>query len=262
MILYFSATGNTRYGAELLQGILKEETPVSMNELLRKGTRGSFYSESPYVIAAPIHAWRLPRQVEKLILDAEFKGNRNVYFVATMGMNAGNCKAYCERLCRKKGLVYKGFCGVVMPDNYLVMFQPEEQDEVRKKLARARKQFQEIGRQIESGGQLTPTDRTPFPGLCSGPVNWMFRHFMMSDKKFYSTGSCISCGKCAAVCPLKNIRLVQGKPEFLGNCMHCMACIQRCPAHAIEVRQKTEGKARYVCPAEEENGEGGDAAKK
>ena len=59
---------------------------------------------------------------------------------------------------------------------------------------------------------------------------------------------CIGCGKCEKVCPLDNIRLKKGKPEWGGDCTHCMACICSCPREAIEYGKKTLGKRRYLCP--------------
>ena len=62
------------------------------------------------------------------------------------------------------------------------------------------------------------------------------------------TDACVSCGKCAAVCPLGNIAMVARKPRWGGDCTHCMACICGCPAEAIEYGKKSLGKPRYQCP--------------
>mgnify|MGYP002951794102 FL=1 len=56
---------------------------------------------------------------------------------------------------------------------------------------------------------------------------------------------CIGCGLCQDVCPLNNIRLVDGKPDWGNSCTHCMACICRCPKEAIEYKNKSVGKRRY-----------------
>ena len=76
----------------------------------------------------------------------------------------------------------------------------------------------------------------------------MFNKFYLQDKKFTVKESCISCGLCAKSCPLSNIELKDGKPQWLGNCTHCMACITKCPKEAIEYGKKSVGKPRYLCP--------------
>ena len=56
---------------------------------------------------------------------------------------------------------------------------------------------------------------------------------------------CNGCGLCATLCPLNNIEIVDGKPEWGKNCTHCMACINHCPKKAIEYGEKSKGKPRY-----------------
>ena len=82
----------------------------------------------------------------------------------------------------------------------------------------------------------------------TGPVNSAFSKFYISDKKFTSGENCISCGKCAKVCPLGNITIASGRPKWNGNCTQCMACICSCPKEAIEYGKGSRGKRRYLCP--------------
>lgn len=57
--------------------------------------------------------------------------------------------------------------------------------------------------------------------------------------------ACVGCGQCASKCPLNNIELRNGKPEWGKQCTHCMACISYCPAKAIEYGKRSVGKPRY-----------------
>ena len=59
------------------------------------------------------------------------------------------------------------------------------------------------------------------------------------------TGGCDGCGKCAELCPVKNVTLQNGKPQWGANCTRCTACINGCPHGAIEYKNKTQGKERY-----------------
>lgn len=52
-------------------------------------------------------------------------------------------------------------------------------------------------------------------------------------KKFSVNSSCTSCKLCEAKCPVKNISLVNGKPQFNENCVLCLRCINSCPNNAI-----------------------------
>ena len=79
----------------------------------------------------------------------------------------------------------------------------------------------------------------------SGPVNPVFYRLFVKAAAFQASDACISCGQCAKRCPMNNITLVNGKPEWGGKCTHCMACICYCPAKAIEYGKKSVGKPRY-----------------
>ena len=68
---------------------------------------------------------------------------------------------------------------------------------------------------------------------------------LVKSKAFYATDDCVGCGKCVKLCPLNNVKLVDGKPVWGNNCTHCMACICYCPKEAIEYGRKSQGKLRY-----------------
>ena len=67
----------------------------------------------------------------------------------------------------------------------------------------------------------------------------------VSDKKYYSTDACVSCGKCVEVCPLQNISLVNDRPRWNGHCTHCEACYHYCPQNAVQFGKVTRGKGQY-----------------
>lgn len=53
-------------------------------------------------------------------------------------------------------------------------------------------------------------------------------------KQFYVTDECVSCGRCAKVCPVGNLQMQNGKPVWEDRCRYCMACLNRCKKNAIE----------------------------
>jgi ferredoxin/flavodoxin len=68
------------------------------------------------------------------------------------------------------------------------------------------------------------------------------------DKAFTFTDSCGSCGTCEKICPVGDIRLVNGHPEWQHHCEQCFACLQWCPKQAIQFRGNTIGQKRYHHP--------------
>jgi Pyruvate/2-oxoacid:ferredoxin oxidoreductase delta subunit len=69
-----------------------------------------------------------------------------------------------------------------------------------------------------------------------------------SDDGFTVLDSCTSCGICAQVCPVFNIRLVDGQPEWQHRCQRCLACLHWCPELSIQYGKKTEDRQRYHHP--------------
>ena len=55
----------------------------------------------------------------------------------------------------------------------------------------------------------------------------------LADASFRTNEKCTGCGTCARVCPVNNIKMVDGKPVWLHHCENCYACYGWCPQNAI-----------------------------
>ena len=244
MILYFTGTGNSQYAAEYIAAALYEEA-VSINELMKKGEYPVFHSEKPYLVAAPVYAWRLPHVVEDFLRKCSFEGCREMGFLLTCGSSIGNAGAYAEKLCGELGLKYRGMADVVMPENFITMFKaPSEKDEALI-MEKARRRLKSVAEMMILGKDLT--QKGPKLRVLSTVVNPLFYKLFVTAGPFRTVDSCNGCGLCAKLCPLNNIRLEDGQPVWGKNCTQCMACICGCPKEAIEYGNKAKGKRRYWC---------------
>lgn len=244
MILYFSGTGNSKYAAEVIQEITMDEI-FSINQSMKSREVEIINSDKAMVFVCPTYAWRIPRVVDEYIRNTTFKGNKDVYFVLTCGGGVGNAKKYLEKLCLEKGLSLKGFEEVKMPDNYIVMYNPRNEEKQQETIKAAKEKLKVIASTIKSGGIINGEKNNITGALTSGPINSLFYKIYINPKGFHATEKCISCGKCTELCPLNNIKLVDSKPVWGDECTHCMACIARCPKEAIEYKNKTKGRRRY-----------------
>ena len=55
----------------------------------------------------------------------------------------------------------------------------------------------------------------------------------LADRSFQINEKCDGCGICARVCPVNNIKIVDGRPEWQHHCETCFGCYQWCPREAI-----------------------------
>jgi len=245
MILYFSGTGNSEYVAEQLASRL-EDGVLSLNELIREKDHREITSEKPWIIVTPTYAWQLPHIVRDWLYDAKLAGNRKMYFALTCGDGVGNAGSYAKQLCKDIGMEFMGLAAIVMPENYIAMFNAPEEEKARKIIKAAEPKISILINRIAKEEEL-PRIASPLGWVFTVLINPLF-YIGVKDAAFTVSDACIGCGLCESLCPLNNIRIEDGKPVWHGSCTHCMACICHCPEKCIEYGKASVGKPRYTCP--------------
>jgi flavodoxin/NAD-dependent dihydropyrimidine dehydrogenase PreA subunit len=247
MIIYFTGTGNSRYCAKILAEQLQDEL-VNSFHFIREGIAAELVSEKPWVFVAPTYGWQLPHVFADFIRESCFSGSQDAWFVMTCGSEIGNAERSNKALCKEAGLRYRGTLEVVMPENYIALFNAPEEDEARKIIAAARPGLERGAGCIREGRDFPGIQTGVVNRLKSSIVNKLFYRVCIKARPFTVSDACISCGKCEAACPLGNIQIQNRKPFWGDHCTHCMACICGCPVSAIEYGRASKGKPRYQCP--------------
>lgn len=243
MIYYFSGTGNSHYVANKIGDTLHDQC-INMNDLIKKEDYSLQNIKGDLIFVFPTYAWRIPRIVKEWIRKTTFEHVENVYFIMTCGENIGNAGYYNEALCKEKGFEYKGTMPIIMPENYLALFNTPDDQEAQEIIKKAEPSIKQAIKYIKT--------QKPFPEMSlhlkdkflSSFVNTVFYPVYVKSDSFYTT-NCKSCGLCEKLCPLNNIHLVDHKPIWGDQCTHCMACIAKCPFKAIEYGKHTKNQNRY-----------------
>ncbi|MEJ8740924.1 EFR1 family ferrodoxin [Phocaeicola sp. HCN-6420] len=247
MIFYFSGTGNSRWVAERL-GELLEETVCSIADILAK--KNSFVAEENTIgIVFPVYSWGPPAVVLRFIAELQtICKPEYVYFVCTCGDDTGKTPQLIRRAFERKGWICSAGFSVIMPNTYVALpgFDVDPLPVAQEKLKKAEDRVKEIACKLAAHEHLMDCCEGSLPWVKTYIVHPLFAHFLVSAKPFRATEACISCGKCEAVCPLHNIRLTDGKPEWGNHCAMCLACYHHCPKHAIEYAKVTRKKGQYV----------------
>ena len=245
-IYYFSATGNSLVVAkDLAQGLEPAEL-IPINKVLSCPDATAF-DRVGFVF--PVYMFGLPLIVAEFLKTVKINPGAYCFSVATLGGLPGRAHTLAKNILQGRGI--KLACGfsVVMPGNYLILYPTFSQKLQQGIFARQKVKTSRIidyVRQRKKGvfeeGFLV--NYLLYKLLYAGGS----RLIPLSAKGFWATQDCTRCGLCARVCPVKNIRLEDGRPLWLTNCQHCLACLQWCPTEAIQYKKMTIGKRRYHHP--------------
>jgi len=246
MIFYYTGTGNSRYIARRLAAALGDEL-FDMNDRIKRADTSPVAVNGRAVFVTPTYAWRIPRIVREWISGTELDGAAGAWVVMNCGSEIGNAAKYNRTLCAEKGFDYMGTAQIIMPENYIAMFNAPGAAEAARIIAAADPVIDEAARTIVEGRAFPAPRCSVYDRVMSGIVNPVFYPLCVSDRAFKADDKCISCGRCAALCPTNDITLENGRPVWHGKCTHCMACICHCPTGAIEYGKKSLGKPRYHC---------------
>lgn len=241
MIYYYSGTGNSGYVARKLAEKLDVDA-VNLGERIKNGVMDAIHDDA-VILVTPTYCWRVPRIVEDYWAQVEVKA-KTLYLVMTCGSGIGGAPIYEEKMAREKNLTYGGAFEVVMPENYIAMFDAPKEDEARAVIAKADGTIDEIANRIAAKKSGAKT--AGLLGRLLTSINGAYYALFVKAKAFYAKDNCISCGECERRCILANVKLEAGRPVWYDRCTHCMACMNYCPVEAIEYGKKTAGKFRYT----------------
>lgn len=244
MILCFSGTGNSRFIAERIADELHDEI-TDLNKKIKENDNSPINTGCNVVIVTPTYAWRIPRIVTDWLLRTELISAERIWFVMNCGSEIGNAAKYNRILADTKQLCYMGTAGIVMPENYIAMFNAPQIEEARKIVEDAKGRIEDSIACIKEERAFPIPRNNIYDKFMSGAVNPIFYKLIVKADAFRTTEACTGCGSCADRCPTNNIKLINRKPVWGDKCTHCMACICYCPNEAIEYGKKSMGKPRY-----------------
>lgn len=213
MVLYFTGTGNSRYLARrIAEGL---EMPLyDLNACIKAGDTAPVQTGRDVVLVTPTYAWRIPRVVSEWLGKTALTGAERIWFVMDCGSEIGNAAGYNRQLAAQKHLQYMGTAQIIMPENYIAMFNAPQKEQAKSIVEQAEPALQKVLTQLKAGQKFPPPRDNLYDRFMSGPVNPVFYRFFVKADAFRATDACIGCGKCVELCPLNNIHLENGKPVW------------------------------------------------
>ncbi len=237
--IYFSGTGNTRYCVNKFLGYFNNGHPSEMYSIEEAIAVQKIEENSNVVFGYPIYYSDLPMIVREFINnESKIFERKNIFIIATMGLFSGDGAGCSARLFKKFGANILGGLHLKMPDcigDVKALKKPLEQNikivkEADFKIRQSVTNLQK-GRYSQDG--LTIINHAA--GLLGQRLWFYGKPYRLKDKPKIDCNKCISCGKCAEICPMKNIVISDNKPMPQNNCTGCYRCFSSCPKKAITI---------------------------
>ena len=243
MIFYFSGTGNSKYAADRLGETLGQQT-ASIARIMKDGSFDEVTDETVGIIS-PVYFFGIPSIVREFISKVSFSGQKRFFTVMTYGGISANASAMLRKELLKKGVEVTHSFEIKMPDNYVAVYRVPSLDVQQRLFEDADKKLIKIQELLEKSTHLK---KSKFPDKVMTAISYPFYKTRCSTNRFFVTGKCSGCGKCASVCSIGIIEMANGRPRWnAAKCVNCMACLHRCPEAAIE-NGKSKKHGRYVNP--------------
>jgi Fe-S-cluster-containing hydrogenase component 2 len=230
ILYYFSATGNSLTTARRLAAELGDCELVGLASL-------KDLAEIPVCADAvgfvyPVYYSDVPQLMRRVIPRMTFAGTPYIFSVCTRKGHHGAVAQRLDVLLREAGQRLSCSRYVPMPGNSRIS-TPAQNEAM---LAEQQEWVKKIAEELRACPVEEPEAAASLPET---PV-----HRASNMRGIAAEAHCIGCGVCERVCPMGNIRLVDGRPQVGEDCISCLSCFHWCPQEAIWMSKAEEPMQR------------------
>lgn len=247
-IYYFTGTGNSLTIAKSLEEHIENCELIPIVKLWQDKNIKSISEKIGFVF--PLYYSGLPKIVFDFISKIDLGKSDYFFSVVTSGGDVTDLPLQqIARLLKVKSKSLNAGFLITMPNNYIIGFDIHPEARQKEFFENARKQIEEITKIVNLREDNLNNDIFEKDLYRADKFNSKFREDVNeSDKHFYADENCTSCGICEEICPMNNIIMEKGKPQWQHRCQQCLACINYCPEKSIQIGKSTLKTQRYHHP--------------
>lgn len=247
-LYYFTGTGNSLKVARDLSEKLKDCELIPIAKVWQEENLVSTSDKVGFVF--PLYYYGLPKIIYDFVHKINLDKTNYVFAVITMGGEwEGVSLKQLEKILRTKSKTLSAGFLVTMPNNFIIDQDIYPEDQEKEILDKAMIEIEKISVSIKKNVKNLDIDIDQKKGRSIERTNIIFhKKVYESDEFFFVDENCNNCGTCEKVCPVNNIILVEGKPQWQHKCQQCLACINFCPEKSIQYGERTLGRGRYHHP--------------
>jgi len=263
LLLYFSGTGNTDYVAHYLARRLAH-LPLEIELRSIEWQPAEAVTDFDLLaVGFPVYAAESPTFFQEYLHRLPEGEGRGAFVFCTKGAWAGSAVQRNLQRLAASGYLSLGGGSVLMPGTDGLSMIGKESWMARKALEKDydhlkdadhlveqwagvlaelsnRRDIEAAVHSLPSRARMSFLDRV-WAALYRASENW-------ARSRLHADQQCEGCGLCARLCPVTNVEMRDGHPEFGDHCVLCLRCLHACPQEAIQIGRLTSGKFRWKGP--------------
>ena len=236
MVFYFTATGNSLYIAKKIS-----KNPISIPQMLKH--EDFVFTDEKIGIICPVYCGEIPHIVLEFIKKSKFN-TPHLYMVLTYGNDESDSAEFTYNQCKKLGVDFDYIHCVKMVDNYLPVFDMNEQKVIDKNVdVQLKTVIDDVNHRKKEIPPLTAKGRKLHARIAK--MNKIMPSLNNGRALKINADKCIGCKVCTRVCPIGNLIVTTTAQRLSKKCEFCLACIHNCPHNAVTLKMDKNPNARY-----------------
>lgn len=238
--IYFSGTGNSRYALEVF--LHTYDAGAKAFSMEAHNIAAQIKEHEEIVFSYPVQYSTVPKILREFVIENKtLWRNKKVFIIATMGLFSGDGAGVLGRLLQKCGAELVGGLHLKMPDSI------GDEKALKRSLDKNVRLVKNAEVKIKKAAEDIKMGKPPqegiglfyrMAGFFGQRLYFGYKTRNYTDKLKINISKCVGCGKCVKLCPMKNIKLAEGKAVSGSKCTMCYRCINQCPAQAMTLLGK------------------------